>query len=158
MMRGVPRPRGLRRADEVVPKLGVRPGIRVLRLGDVAAYDRPLEHLAGHLDHADIALPLHAASARYGLVLAFVLEPVDLARFAREIVRVTHPEGRIWGVVWKKDRMPDGAPSWDAIQEAVLPTGWVDNKILSFGADVYGTQFVLRTSKRTVTPAGKAAR
>lgn len=46
----VPVPRGLRASEEVVPKLGVKAGFPALRIGAVAKYDRPLEHLCGDLD------------------------------------------------------------------------------------------------------------
>lgn len=126
----------------------MKAGVPALRIGDVAVYDRPLEHLSGHLDRAELDLPLRFFAGRYGVVLAFVLEPVDLDLLARELVRVTHPEGRMWVVVWKKDRLKGGAPSWERLQEAILPTGWVDNKVLSLGDDVYGTQYVLRKERR----------
>lgn len=142
------RPKGLRPGEEVVPKLGVKAGVPALRIGDVAAYDKVLEHLAGHLDRSELDLPLRFFAARYGLVLCFALESVDVQVLARELTRVTHAEGRIWAVTWKKDLVRAGAPSWDAIQEAILPTGWVDNKILSFGDEVYGTQYVLRKKLR----------
>lgn len=142
------RPKGLRSADEVVPKLGVKAGVPALRIGDVAAYDKILEHLAGHLDRAELDLPLRFFASRYGVVLCFALESVDRELLARELVRVSHPEARIWVVCWKKDFVKGGAPSWEAVQEAILPSGWVDNKILSFGDEVYGTQYVLRKERR----------
>jgi hypothetical protein len=144
----VPRPKGLRPADEVVTKLGLRSGVPALRVGDVAAYDRPVEHLAGHLDRTELDVPLRFSAARYGLVLCFALEPIDLGRLASELVRVAHPEGRVWVVVWKKDHLRGGAPAWERVQEAMLPTGWVDNKILSLGDEVYATQYVLRKERR----------
>jgi hypothetical protein len=144
----MPTPKGLRSADEVVPRLGVRPGVPALRVGDVARYDRIIEHLAGHLDRTELDLPLRFFAARYGVVLCFALERVDLGRLAAELTRVTHPEGRVWVVCWKKDFLKAGAPSWEEVQEAILPTGWVDNKILSFGDEAYGTQYVLRKKLR----------
>ena len=144
----MPRPKALRSAEDVVPKLGVKAGVPALRIGDIATYDKIVEHLAGHLDRTELDLPLRFFAARYGLVLCFALEPVDLATLARELTRVTHPEGRIWVVVWKKDFLRGGAPSWEGIQEAILPTGWVDNKDLSFGDEAYGTQYVLRKERR----------
>ena len=144
----MPRPRDLRPAEEVVPKLGVTAGIPVLRIGDVATYDRILEHLAGQCDRLELDLPLRSPASRYGLALCFALEPVDLRHLAAELTRVTNALGRIWVVVWKKDFSRGGAPSWDALQEAVLPTGWVDNKILSFGGECYGTQYVPRKERR----------
>lgn len=144
----MPRPKGLRPAEEVVPKLGVKAGVPALRIGDVATYDRVLEHLAGHLDRSELDLPLRFFAARYGLVLCFALEGVDLAVLATELARVTHPEGRAWVVVWKKDHLRGGTPSWEEVQRAILPTGWVDNKDLSFGDEIYGTQYVLRKERR----------
>jgi hypothetical protein len=144
----VARPKGLRPAEEAVPKLGIKAGIPALRIGDVATYDRVIEHLSGQCDRLDLDLPLRSPASRYGLVLCFALEPVDLARLASELTRVTNDLGRIWVVVWKKDLVRGGAPSWDALQEAMLPTGWVDNKILSFGDECYGTQYVLRKERR----------
>lgn len=142
------RPKGLRPAEEVVPKLGVKAGVPALRIGDIAAYDKVLEHLAGHLDRAELDLPLRFSASRYGVVLCFALESVDRDLLASELVRVSHPEARVWVVCWKKEFLKGGAPSWEALQEAILPSGWVDNKILSFGDEVYGTQYVLRKERR----------
>jgi len=134
----------MRAAVDTVPKLGAKPGMPALRVGGVATYDRPLEHLAGQLDVIDLKLPLRAKDGRYGLVLCFALGDVDLDRLGREVVRVTHPDGAAWVVVWKKDKLPAGAPSWGEAQEAILDTGWVDNKVLSLGEDVYATRYVRR--------------
>ncbi len=153
---GVPmvRPAGLRPAEEVIPRLGAKPGLPALRVGLVATYDRPLEHLCGHLDRAELDLPLRYFAARYGLVLCFALEDVDAERLAAELVRVTHPDGAIWLVVWKRPFQRPGAPSWEEGQAALLPTGWVDNKVLSLGEQVYATRYVLR---RAIRPSRRAA-
>ena len=140
----MPAPRGLRAIEEVVPKLGAKAGIPALRIGTVAKYDRPLEHLCGQLDVAPLRLPLRARDARYGLVLCFALEAIDPPKLARELVRVAHPEGAIWIVVWKKDHLPDGALSWEEAQRVMLTTTWVDNKVLSLGEEVYATRYVRR--------------
>jgi hypothetical protein len=140
----VAQPRGLRAVEEVVPRLGAKAGFPALRIGGVAKYDRPLEHLSGQLDVAPLKLPLPARDGRYGLVLCFSLEDVDPPRLARELVRVAHPDGAIWVVVWKKDHLPPGAPSWDEAQRVMLTTPWVDNKILSLGEQVYATRYVRR--------------
>jgi hypothetical protein len=110
----------------------------------VAKYDRPIEHLCGQLDVAPLSLPLRARDGRYGLVLCFALDDVDPPKLARELVRVTHPDGAIWVVVWKKDRLPAGALSWGEAQRVMLTTPWVDNKILSLGEQVYATRYVRR--------------
>src|SRR5256885_11887705 len=122
-------PRGMRTAVEVVPKLGVKSGIPALRIGGVATYDRPIEHLAGQLDVVSLAVPLRGKDERYGLVVCFALEVIPVDRLASELVRVTHHDGVIWLVVWKKDLLQDGAPGWDETQGAVLDTGSGGNKI-----------------------------
>jgi hypothetical protein len=137
-------PRGLRAIEEVVPRLGAKSGFPALRIGTVTKYDRPLEHLSGQLDIAPLKLPLRARDGRYGLVLCFSLDVVDPAKLARELVRVTHPDGTIWVVVWKKEHMPAGMLSWDEAQRVMLTTSWVDNKILSLGEQVYATRYVRR--------------
>lgn len=137
-------PRGLRGVEEVVPRLGAKAGFPALRIGMVTKYDRPLEHLSGQLDIAQMKLPLRARAERYGLVLCFSLEEIDAPQLARELVRVTHPDGTIWVVVWKKDHLPLGVLSWDEAQRVMLTTSWVDNKILSLGDQVYATRYVRR--------------
>jgi len=137
-------PKGLRSAEEVVPRLGIRPGLPALRVGDVALYDRPIEHLAGHLDRSDLELPLRYFAGRYGLVLCFALEACDAPALLRDLVRVTHADGVIWVTVWKRAFERAGAPSWEELRSAGLATGWVDNKVLSLGDEVYATRFVRR--------------
>ncbi len=138
------RPSGLRSALEVVPRLGAKAGHPALRVGAVDAYDRPVEHLAGQLDVLPLRVPIHKPDGRYGLVLCFALDECDLVRLAGELVRVTHPDGVLWVTVWKKAHLPPGAPSWDDAQEMVLRTGWVDNKVLSLGDQIYATRYVRR--------------
>ena len=127
-----------------MPKLGAKTGFPALRIGAVTKYDRPIEHLSGQLDIAPLKLPLRARDSHYGLVLCFSLDEVDPPKLARELVRVTHPDGAIWVVVWKKDHLPPGLLSWDEAQRVMLTTPWVDNKILSLGDEVYATRYVRR--------------
>ena len=127
-----------------MPKLGAKSGQPALRIGGLAAYDRPIEHLAGQLDVLPLRVPIRKPDGRYGLVLCFALGECDLVRLAAELVRVTHPDGVLWVVVWKKADLPAGAASWEDAQRAVLATGWVDNKILSLGDQIYATRYVRR--------------
>src|SRR5256712_9045228 len=113
----------MRAALEVVPKLGAKPGMPALRVGGVATYDRPIEHLAGQLDVIDLKLPLRAKDGRYGLVLCFALGEVELERLGRELVRVAHPDGAAWVAGWKEDKLPSRAPSWGEAQKTILGTG-----------------------------------
>jgi hypothetical protein len=151
-------PRGLRTAVEVVPKLGLKSGTPALRIGGVATYDRPIEHLAGQLEVLDLRVPLRAKDGRSGLVLCFALDRVPPHRLAAELVRVTRPDGAIWLVVWKKDFQRDGAPSWEEAQEAMLGTGWVDNKVLSLGTEVYASRYVRRRQPGKREPAAVSGR
>ena len=144
----------MRTAVEVVPKLGVKSGMPALRIGGVATYDRPIEHLAGQLDVLDLRVPLRSKDGRYGLVLCFALEGVPLDRLGAELIRVSHPDGAIWLVVWKKGLLREGASSWNEAQQAMLETGWVDNKILSLGEEVYATRYVRRRRPLMREPDG----
>ena len=148
----------MRTAVEVVPKLGVKSGMPALRIGGVATYDRPIEHLAGQLDVLDLRVPLRSKDGRYGLVLCFALEGVPLDRLGAELIRVSHPDGAIWLVVWKKGLLREGASSWNEAQQAMLETGWVDNKILSLGEEVYATRYVRRRRPPMREPDGGAHR
>jgi len=127
-----------------VPRLGAKSGEPALRIGDVTVYDRPIEHLAGQLDVLPLRVPIAKPDGRYGLVLCFALEQCDLVGLARELVRVAHPDGALWVVVWKKAHLPPGAASWEDAQDAILATGRVDNKILSLGDQIYATRYVRR--------------
>ncbi len=148
----------MRTAVEVVPKLGVKSGMPALRIGGVATYDRPIEHLAGQLDVLDLRVPVRAKDRRFGLVLCFALERVPLDRLAEDLVRVTHPDGAIWLVVWKKGFLPEGASRWEEAQKAMLETGWVDNKVLSLGAEVYAARYVRRRRPGKREPARASRR
>jgi hypothetical protein len=119
-----------------------------VRIGDVATYDRPIEHLAGQLDRSELELPLRYRAARFGLVLCFALEPIGANALAAELVRIASTEGAIWIAVWKKPFLRAGHLSWDDVQAAMLPTGWVDNKILSLGDEVYAARYVRRLALR----------
>ena len=148
----------MRAAVEVVPKLGVKSGTPALRIGGVATYDLPIEHLAGELDVLELRVPLRTKDGRFGLVLCFALDRVPLDRLAADLVRVTHPGGAIWLVVWKKDFLPEGAPSWEEAQEAMLGNGWVDNKVLSLGAEMYAARYVRRRRPGKREPAAPVGR
>src|SRR2546430_16628825 len=141
LQRQVKRPGGMRTAVEVVPKLGVKSGMPALRIGGVATYDRPIEHLAGQLDVLDLGVPLRSKDGRYGLVLCFALESVPLDRLGAELVRVSHPEGAIWLVVWKKGLLRDRASRWKEAPEAMLETGWGGKTILSLGQEGNASRF-----------------
>jgi hypothetical protein len=151
-------PHGLRAVEEVVPKLGAKAGFPALRIGAVTKYDRPLEHLCGQLDVVPLRVPLRARDGRYGLILCFSLEEVEPTRLARELVRVAHPDGAIWIVVWKKDFLPANALSWEEAQRVMLETPWVDNKVLSLGAEVYATRYVRRRRPGTREPLPASGR
>jgi hypothetical protein len=103
-------------------------------------------------------VPVRAKDGRYGLVLCFALDAVPLDRLAYDLVRVTHADGAIWLVVWKKALLPDGASGWDEAQAAMLETGWVDNKVLSLGEQVYATRYVRRRRPVRREPPGRAGR
>lgn len=53
--------------------------------------------------------------------------------------------------IWFGSGSPSGSDflkGGEAAREAMLQTGWVDNKVLSLGDEIYATQYVLRKERR----------
>ncbi len=62
------------------------------------------------------------------------------------------PDGRIWVIIPNKEaaKKKKMAINWENIQEEILKTHLVDNKILSISEEEYGTQFVIRRQYRPI--------
>ncbi len=134
----------LRPAEEIVPRLGAKPGLPIARVGSITVFDRPLQEASGNLATASLRLPLRLAERKHMVILAWVLEPVDPGALMRALVRSSHPDGAIWVVTYKKEFERPGAPSWEELLKAGLGAGWVDNKILPIGTTLQATRFVER--------------
>lgn len=134
----------LRPPEEIIPRLGAKPGVPVARAGSVTIYDRHLQEASGNLATSSLRLPLRLAERKHMVILAWVLEPVDPGALMRALVRSSHPDGGIWIVTYKKEFERSGVPTWEELLKAGLGAGWVDNKILSIGTTLQATRFVER--------------
>ena len=82
------------------------------------------------------------------VVVAFFTTRLKLNAAWPKLTKAAAPDGGVW-VAWPKKS--SGVPTditENTLREDLLPTGWVDNKILSFGDEVYGTRYVLRKALR----------
>jgi len=134
----------LRPAEEIVPRLGAKPGLPTARVGPVTALDKPLQDASGNLSVSPLRLPLKLAERRHMLVVAFVLESVEPGPLMRALIRSSHPDGNIWVVSYKPGFERPGVPTWEEILKAALGAGWVDNKVLPLGERVQGVRFAER--------------
>src|SRR3989442_7661633 len=123
----------LRAVEEIVPRLGAKPGMATARVGNVTVFDKPLQEIAGNLATSSLKLPLRLQERKHVLIVAWVLEPVDAGGLMRALVRSSHPDGTIWVITYKKEHERPGIPSWDELLKAPLGAGGVDKKFLPLG-------------------------
>ena len=93
----------IRPLEEIIPRLGAKPGMPTARVGSVIAFDRALQDITGALATSTLKLPLRLAERKHLLVVAWVLEPVDMGGLMRALVRSSHPDGSIWVISYKKE-------------------------------------------------------
>lgn len=134
----------LRPAEEIVPRLGAKPGLPTARVGPVTAFDRPLQDATGNFATSSLKLPLRLAERKHQLIVAWILEAVEVGGLMRALIRSSHPDGGIWIVSYKKEHERPGVPTYDDILRAGLGAGWVDNKVLNVGTMLQATRFVER--------------
>ena len=134
----------LRPVEEILPRLGAKPGTPTARVGPVTLFDKPLQEITGNLATSSLKLPLRLAERKQMLIVAWVLEPVDVGALMRALVRSSHPDGTIWVVTYKKQNEHAGLPSWEELLRAALGAGWVDNKILPIGNLLQAIRFLER--------------
>lgn len=134
----------LRPVEEILPRLGAKPGMPTARVGSVTVFDKALQEITGSLSTTSLRLPLRLAERKQMLILAWLLEPVDAGGLMRALVRSSHPDGTIWVVTYKKEHERPGLPNWEDILRAALGAGWVDNKILPIGNLLQATRFLER--------------
>lgn len=131
----------LRPPEELLPRLGAKPGVPTARVGPVTAYDKPLQEVTANLATASLRLPLRLAERKHMVILCWVVEPIEAGGLMRALVRSAHPDGSIWIVTYKKEFEKPDLPSWEELLRAGLGAGWVDTKILPFGNMLQGTRF-----------------
>ena len=90
----------------------------------------------------------HGVQVLTFFLVNFAQEIFDLRVVLLPAHRFQNPEGAIRIATWKKAFLRPGLLSWDDVQAAMLPTGWVDNKILSLGDEIYAARYVRRLALR----------
>jgi hypothetical protein len=130
-----------------IDKLGLRPGQSVCLL-DVPQ-DFVDEKLAGALDGCRVGRAL-GGHGQTDLVIVWPQGENGLADLFQRLRASVAPDGAVWVVIPKKEaaRRRGARLDFEAVQRAALPTGLVDNKVLSFGDEEYGVRFVVRRTER----------
>lgn len=134
----------LRPVEEILPRLGAKPGMPTARVGSVTLFDKPLLEITANLATSSLKLPLRLQERKQLLIITWLLEPVDAGGLMRALVRSSHPDGTIWVITYKKEHERPGVPSWEDLLKAALGAGWVDNKILPIGTQLQATRFLER--------------
>jgi hypothetical protein len=134
----------LRPLEEIIPRLGAKPGLPTARVGSVTVFDKPLQEIVGALATSTLKLPLRLQERKHMLIVAWVLEPTEPGNLMRALVRSSHPDGAIWVVSYKKEAERPGIPTADDMLKAALGAGWVDAKILPIGNQLAATKYMER--------------
>lgn len=121
-------------------KLGIRDGSRVLLVSPPPGFTlHPLPPGAQLLRRPGAALDV---------VVLFATKRRELERRLAALARSLDPAGRLW-VAWpKKASKVETDLTFDAVQEAGLSAGLVDNKSASLDHVFQGVQFVYRLRDR----------
>jgi hypothetical protein len=121
-------------------KLGVRDGSRVLLVSPPPGFT--LDPLPSG------AQVLRRPGGTLDVVVLFATRRRELDRRLAALARSLNPAGRLW-VAWpKKAAKVETDLTFDAVQEAGLSAGLVDNKSASLDLVFQGVQFVYRLKDR----------
>lgn len=134
----------IRPLEEIIPRLGAKPGVSTARVGSIPVFDKPLLEAAGALATSALKLPLRLQERKQMLIVVWALEPVDVGPLMRALVRSSHPDGAIWVISYKKESEHPGVPTADEILKAALGAGWVDAKILPIGNMLQAVKYMER--------------
>lgn len=136
-------------AQDVVDKLGVRPGDAVLIVGPKRDADlsRRIRRKAGR--------PPARADERADVVIFWPSSASTITSELRALRRRMRESGGIWVISSKRDRERAGRPHFgNDIIALGLAAGLVDNKVCSISDTDTGMRFVIRRSDRRRVPGG----
>lgn len=123
-------------------RLGIRPGHRVLLLGQ----PRNTERLFGSLP--DGVSLLGRAGKPVDVVVCFARRYADLHRRIPSAVRLLKPDGGLW-LAWPKKASGTATDlDFNAVQQSGLSAGLVDNKICALNETWSALRFVRRLRDR----------
>jgi hypothetical protein len=134
-----------------VDKLGLREGQSVCLLD--APPDFVEARLEGALNGCRVGQTLDN-DGQADMIIAWPQEKNGLDDLFRRLRAAVVPDGAVWIVIPKKEaaRRRGFGPDFEEVQRAALPTGLVDNKVLSFSDEEYGIRFVVRRTERGQRP------
>ena len=127
----------------LVKKLGVKPGTKLVVVGDVPKeYKSWLAPLPERVTIAGNGKPPLEA------VHVFVTKRADLAKHVEHLRRALVPDGYVW-ISWPKraSKVPTNITE-DTIREVALPLGFVDIKVCAVSEVWSGLKLVIRVSER----------
>ena len=126
----------------LVEKLGVKAGTRVALVGAPDGFEAALEPLP------DGARTVRRLSKGVEMAVMFSTSRAELARRWPDLTAAVGPNGGVW-VAWPK--RASGVPTdmtEDVVREVVLPTGWVDIKVIAVDDTWSGLRCALRRELR----------
>ncbi len=134
----------------LLQKLGIREGTRMTAVNQPADFRANLGELPLAVEWANRVRP------PLDLVVAFHTKRASLVRNWPTLTAAVTPEGAVW-IAWpKKASGVDTDITEDVLREALLKSGWVDNKVCAIDETWSGLRFVLRKTGRPKKSAGAA--
>ena len=128
----------------LVKKLGIKPGTRLLVVGDVPdEYQSWLGPLPDRATISGRGKPPHPA------VHVFVTKREELVRHLEHLRKALAPDGYVW-VSWPKkaSKVPTSITE-DVIREVALPLRFVDIKVCAVSEVWSGLKLVIRVAERS---------
>lgn len=127
----------------LVRKLGIKPGTKLIVVGDVP--DEYRKWLGPLPERATIA---GKGKPPFEAVHVFVTKRAELARHVAHLRKALVPDGYVW-ISWPKkaSKVPTNITE-DVIREVALPTGFVDIKVCAVSEVWSGLKLVIRVSER----------
>ncbi|HEY1956277.1 MAG TPA: hypothetical protein VGH28_11710 [Polyangiaceae bacterium] len=119
-------------ATPLSQKLGIKPGARVALVGAPRGF----------------SLVKRAGRAPFDVAVVFATEIVRIRTIFDETSQKMAEDGGVW-VAWpKRSSGVETDVSDNALRAAILPTGWVDNKVCAIDETWSGLRFVKRVAQR----------
>ena len=129
----------------VIEKLGIKSE-------DTICMIRPNKKICAFTEHIEESVHIFIDEIVDGCnVILYWVDPTDdIRKKMLEFQDKIKVDGRVWLIIPKKhirEKMRINI-DWNSMQEEVLKTRFVDNKVVSINENEYGTQFVIRKKYR----------
>lgn len=125
-------------------KLGIKPGGRVLVVGNEAA---PVDLIAPLPDGASLTQTPHAGEL-YDVIVLFAPDYATLAAWFVRLIQHMTQAGGLWVAYYKKSAGVSTDLEFALVQQHGLDAGLVDNKVCAIDEQWTGLRFVIRKRDR----------